>query len=395
MAYDTVRGRTVMFGGDSMKPQLFNDTWEWDGALWTQMANFGPRARSDHAMAYDIARKQTVVFGGVGGALVFGDTWGWSGEAWTQLADSGPPKRSGHGASYDSSRQRLVIFGGTSDGTTVLGDTWEWDGSDWTQVSETGPSARKGPAMAFDSGRNKMVVFGGAGVDGIGLGDTWEWNGNTWTRAADFGANPCVNAAMVFESDRSALFGGIASVNASPQPQLFGATWEWDGKHWVLRQDMGPGPRWRHAMAFDSPRSTIVLFGGMNAFAVGADDPTTKVLGDTWEHQAESGSVGGSLSVASLSINPNILRIGQQADVRLTLSGPAASNTTVTISTNAPNAVFINAPQQGSLPYNLSVTAGGTWVTFSVRAQQSNPNVVLNAELNGTSQSVAFSIIPF
>jgi Galactose oxidase, central domain len=183
MSYDSMRGRTVLFGGDSLKSQLFNDTWEWDGALWTQMANFGPPVRCDHAMAYDGAHREVVIFGGWGASgTLLGDTWGWNGEDWTQLADSGPPKRSGHCAAYDSARQKVVIFGGTSDGTTPLGDTWEWDGQDWTQVAETGPTARKGLMLAFDSGRNTTVLFGGAGADGVGLGDTWEWDGTAWTR---------------------------------------------------------------------------------------------------------------------------------------------------------------------------------------------------------------------
>ena len=73
LAYDSGRGRVVLFGGAAIVPAptpempngftetTFNDTWEWDGSLWSQMANFGPPARSDHVLAYD-ARPPAATF---------------------------------------------------------------------------------------------------------------------------------------------------------------------------------------------------------------------------------------------------------------------------------------------------------------------------------------------
>jgi hypothetical protein len=44
MAYDSVRGRSVLFGGgtDLIGTSVLRDTWERDGANWTQMADSGP-----------------------------------------------------------------------------------------------------------------------------------------------------------------------------------------------------------------------------------------------------------------------------------------------------------------------------------------------------------------
>jgi len=39
MVYDSVRGVTVLFGG----APNFSDTWEWDGAAWSQRVVSGPR----------------------------------------------------------------------------------------------------------------------------------------------------------------------------------------------------------------------------------------------------------------------------------------------------------------------------------------------------------------
>lgn len=275
MAYDSNRGRTVLFGGIDANGIPLGDTWEWDGQNWTQMADTGPLARSLTGLAFDSKRNQTVLFGGHGlrvQGLFFGDTWGWDGESWTQLADSGPGKRSGHALAFDSDRQRVVLFDGA-----LRGDTWEWDGEAWTQAAETGPPPRTLHSMAYDSNRKRTVLFGGVDPSGtIVFGDTWEWDGAVWTQVADFGADPCVSAALAFKKDSVALFGGAKP--SDPQT-IFGNTWTWDGKHWTLRQDIGPGPRTQHAMVFDSAREKLVLFGGIATF-----DFSSPRLADTWEH---------------------------------------------------------------------------------------------------------------
>ena len=64
--------------------------------LWTQRHDFGPSPRVRSAMAYDSMRRSVVLFGGdpVRAALI-GDTWQWDGADWTQLADTGPSPRAG------------------------------------------------------------------------------------------------------------------------------------------------------------------------------------------------------------------------------------------------------------------------------------------------------------
>ena len=68
-------------------------------------------------MAYDIARGQTIVFGGQPGAPAgpqpISDTWSFDGTDWTQVEDIGPSPRTSHAAAYDSDRQRLVLFSGS------------------------------------------------------------------------------------------------------------------------------------------------------------------------------------------------------------------------------------------------------------------------------------------
>ncbi len=86
MVYDSARGVTVLYGGQSTSGG--DDTWEWNGSAWTQLAISGPGQRFFHSMAFDTARGVTVFFGGRSSAQVFhGDTW--------ELGVTGCPGRKG------------------------------------------------------------------------------------------------------------------------------------------------------------------------------------------------------------------------------------------------------------------------------------------------------------
>ena len=317
LAFDSARGRVVLFGGDSMRSTLFNDTWEWDGEDWTQAHDIGPGARSQHAMAYDEVRQAIVLFGGSPqSATAAADTWQWDGADWTQVAGTGPSARGHHAMAFDRGRGRIVLFGGRLANGAPAGDTWEWDGEEWAQQEDVGPPARESHAMAYDAGRDRVVLFGGLNGD-TALGDTWEWDGSAWKQVAHFGANPCLASGMVFKNERVELFGGISSLTASQSPTIFRDTWEWDGKRWTLRQDIGPGRRWGHAMAFDRARSRVVLFGGLPVFA--AENPAAgdQSLGDTWEHP-------DLVVFRSLTLVPNAASRGETVVATVTLTGPAA-----------------------------------------------------------------------
>ncbi len=271
MAYDSVRGVTVLFGGEDGSSN--GETWEWDGTSWTLRSSSGPSPRYDHAMAYDSVRGVTVLFGGSeGGGVYDGETWEWDGTSWTLRSTSGPSQRAAHAMAYDSVRGATVLFGGSSGGR----ETWEWDGTSWTLRSTSGPSARDFHAMAYDSIRGVTVLFGGE--DGSNDGETWEWDGTSWTLRSTSGPSPRWRHAMAYDSVRgvTVLFGGWDS------NWWDGETWEWDGTSWTLISSSGPSPRAGHAVAYDSARGVTVLFGGL------AVDVTH--YGDTWE-TAPSGDV--------------------------------------------------------------------------------------------------------
>lgn len=230
MAYDSQRGRTVLFGGYDGPPSLiFNrDTWEWDGSTWTLMATTGPPGRISHAMAYDSQRGRTVLFGG---DPITSDTWEWNGSTWTLMATTGPSARRTHAMAYDSHRGRTVLVGGMDNLLVYPGDTWEWDGSTWMQQAGSGPSTRDSPAVAYDSQRRRTVLFGGHVFNpsppySVAMSDTWEWDGSSWALVANQGPAARSGHAMAYDSQRgrTVMFGGV-----TPPAAVFGDTWEWTG----------------------------------------------------------------------------------------------------------------------------------------------------------------------
>ncbi|PYL61507.1 MAG: hypothetical protein DMF24_07050 [Verrucomicrobia bacterium] len=67
-------------------------------------------------MAFDTARHQVVLFGGVKAAGL-NDTWAWNGEVWTQLEDIGRP----HARTMPTSTRTLVLFSDSLNRRSIIG----------------------------------------------------------------------------------------------------------------------------------------------------------------------------------------------------------------------------------------------------------------------------------
>lgn len=254
MAFDSVRDRSVLFGG--IDSQRLGDTWEWDGATWQLRAITGPSPRTDHTMVYDNDRNVTVLFGGNDGNFN-GQTWEWDGSSWTLRSSTGPSPRTGHSMAYDSARGVTVLFGGL--GGQLSGETWEWDGTSWILRSSTGPTPRSDHAMAYDGLHNQVVLFGG--YDGANQGDTWTWDGNLWTLRSTDGPGNRSEHTMAFDASHGVvgLFGGIDN------PTKYGDTWTWNGTQWRLVATTGPSARFDHAITYDPVRQRVLMNGGFDS----------------------------------------------------------------------------------------------------------------------------------
>jgi hypothetical protein len=133
MAYDAGRARVVLFGGVDNTTYL-SDTWEWDGAQWTfRFVWRPPAARFAAGMSYDSSRRRTVLFGGSGldanGRFIeYSDTWEWDGATWTERQPVGPvpSARMAHVMAYHDASGRSIVFGGVRTGVGNLNDTWQY-----------------------------------------------------------------------------------------------------------------------------------------------------------------------------------------------------------------------------------------------------------------------------
>jgi hypothetical protein len=297
-------------------------------------------ARHGHAMVYDEAHRQLLLFGGTGteGTSPSGDrssTWKWDGTTWTRLDATGPTPRYLVSIVYDAARQRVVLYGGQTGvfpNITVLSDTWEWDGTAWVQKATSGPSARVHQSMTFDRARGRVVLYGGFNSSTQQqLTDIWEWDGTTWRQATGSGPANSVALNVAYDEKSAALYlysmpenggavtasrwngtavsaapgaapacvpirGQLAALGSTPGGLLFYVhscdqtgttiqpqTWRWDGAAWSTVSGAEPTARFNAALAYDRDRNRVVLYGG-EVPGGGAD------LADTWEFDGSAWS---------------------------------------------------------------------------------------------------------
>ena len=302
MAYDSARGVSVLFGGDGTGRERRNDTWEYNGSAWTQIqpAQSPPgRVNIQGGMVFDSQRNRTVLFGGLSATGYQNDTWEYNGATWTQrsLAIS-PPARDSHAMVYDSVRHVVVLFGGYSGNSAnlYLNDTWEFNGTNWQQVTTPQPpSGRNHHAMVYDSQRGVVVLFGGRSAADPQLDDTWEYNGATWTQVSPAQSpGGRESHAMAYDGERhiTVLFGGTANGSAP-----LGDTWEYNGTNWIPANTVfHPSARFAFPMVYDSSRDKILLYGG------GYGDGRFTILGETWEFDEDVGTWSTIVQEARLDI---------------------------------------------------------------------------------------------
>ncbi|MBI5529277.1 MAG: hypothetical protein HY897_23375 [Deltaproteobacteria bacterium] len=203
LAFDSARGKVVLFGGWT---GIFNgETWEWDGASWARKTptdpegDGNPSARSRHALAYDSARGKVVMFGGNTGGYN-GETWEWDGASWARKTptdpegDGNPSARSRHALVYDSARGMVDLFGGFTG--AYNDETWEWDRGvfsrpgQFMQVVFTAAGALSAKTIESVS----AIFYSGAvgypaGVAANGT-DLKVWDEGMWKVAATSGSPP-------------------------------------------------------------------------------------------------------------------------------------------------------------------------------------------------------------
>lgn len=321
MTYDAARKRLVVFGGRGASGVL-GDTWEWDSGTqtWLETTNVSPLpppALEETTMAYDPVRGETVMFGGkTGDGMVTGGTWIYRAGTWAEATVSGPtpPARAGHLSTFDAGRARVAIVAGT--GPASLRDMWEWTGTEWERAMQTAtvalnipgistygllaydttrrqlvwlyysntytrvtnpapflfspttgfPPARMQAAAAYDPRRGKLVVYGGEGPSGFPPNDTWEWDGSRWTSITG-PANPPADTHPLNRKNNAMTYSpahGVVMSGADPNGTGYGDLWAWNGTAWASLSADEPLLNYRraHGMIYDRARDRLVVYGG-------------------------------------------------------------------------------------------------------------------------------------
>jgi hypothetical protein len=276
--WDSQREVLVAFGGEVAGIPVFTMR-EWDGVSWTDRSpSPRPTPRSRPALAYDEARGEAVLFGGVPTPVP--ETWTWDGSAWTQRSPANQPSvRFGAAAAYDPVREVVVLFGGFVPSGQDTDEVWEWDGVDWSlrTTSGPGPVGRGAHRMVWDGARGACVVVGGFSTpQNTTLADVWQWDGATWTQLASTPGSLCDQAMAYDPTRRRVLVHGGLRITGGNFTDL-ADTLEFDGAWTVRATAAQPTARNATAGAWDTARGEFVTGGG--TVALGA------LLSDTWTYR--------------------------------------------------------------------------------------------------------------
>jgi hypothetical protein len=236
-AYDRSRSRAVVAGGARKGAdgqwRIVGDSWTTSGAAWRPIGEIPSR---DHNTLVETRGGGVLMFGGIGAdrsAAWPGDTWELRGDAWVRVATEGPGGRGRTAMAFDRARNEVVLFGGVSapepdQSQTFLSDTWIWNGTGWRKAADGGPRGRYAHAMTFDERKGVVLLYSGAGAHkGAPLDDLWQWDGKTWREIPLSGPTPGhrYQPVLVYDParDRSVLVGGLGGHED---------TWEWDSARW-------------------------------------------------------------------------------------------------------------------------------------------------------------------
>ncbi|MCR9247472.1 MAG: hypothetical protein NXI31_20770 [bacterium] len=336
----SVTGAPVVAIGGLLGPALVSETWIWDGAnkTWTLSPATGPLGRLFGAGAAD-ANGSFLLVGGLSDNGTGSDTWAFDGTAWSRVVQGTPPGRTGAMVS-EGPNGVTVVHGGVSDG--LIGsndDTWIWSVNSWTQFAGATPGLRSDMSGTFDGNRAQLVAFGGIqGVAGA-VNETWEFDGTAWNQVMTANAPPArAGSAMAFDSARGVvvLFGGY---DPNAIPVLDRDTWEYDGTDWTqITPTTQPPQLETRAMAFDSMRGLCVLLGR----------PVGGGPLQTWEYDGTNWT-----SIATANVPPN-------ADGSLAMAYDALRNRCVVLASDGVSSATWEYATDGGTPDWVQRTTPGS-----------------------------------
>lgn len=281
MAFDAQRGEIVLFGGydnraNSWPPRrALAETWLLANGQWTRrQPAASPPGRGQHAMAWHPVLRTVVLFGGRdANGSPLNDVWEWDGVTWSTIYRSHAPAPRMHAAmAFDGSQ--MVVHGGQAPPYpfTWYGDTWRWDrATGWQLVTVNGPGPRANHAMANTELRLPWVAQPGPGVVLHGgrsatvnqLADTWLLadGASVWQPVPNANAPARELHQLAWDPASRQVF--LCSGHWLPPTGYADDLWRFDGQRWFeVRTRTRPTPTMDAAVAMDTARNRLVLFGG-------------------------------------------------------------------------------------------------------------------------------------
>ena len=152
MAFDSLHGVVLMFGGLSSAGAYLNDTWTYDTATntWTNVTQVvGPPGRLKAGFSYDPVAQAAFLYGGADGSGSRVDLWKYDVVAgtWSSVLPAPPRPRPFDSTPmvYDSSVQKHVLAG--KDSTNSSFQVWLYDSSSntWSRTATTSAAAPPRP----------------------------------------------------------------------------------------------------------------------------------------------------------------------------------------------------------------------------------------------------------
>ncbi len=290
MYYDAVKQKVVVFGGkkkagEAGASDALNDMWEWNGTTWSKVTfTGGPGARLQGRMAWDSKRDVAVYYGGYDPATEtwHTDTWEWNGATWTQKEASSttlPPSKA-FAMTYSETYQAVVGVVGTKPPAFV-----KWTGSAWATETVTGLIGVDLDEVAESS---LIEVPGGpivwASVRIVAQNGQSSSNQRVIQNgvAASPQGGSTIGAAGVAVPHRGLsrgfLFGGFKWDPAnSPNPNGLDTELDFLDGAWKLVSPASttkPSARAFMSGAYDAARGEIVIFGG--------ESDSGSVFNETW-----------------------------------------------------------------------------------------------------------------
>jgi hypothetical protein len=301
--FDPLRNRVVVLVPPSVSTgESGMDVWMLDLSatvpVWMHSVTTGrPDGRCFPGAAYDPVRDRVLMFGGqgwVGGTSLYRDVWALDlkTSAWNlvPIFFGGPTPRYGCAASYDPVRDRLVIHGGAD--PRIRSDAWAVPLSDspasWTPLTQGsgGTDGYYGHVGIYDPVRDGMLLFGGS--DSSWYPPLNHHEVRMLPLAVPGSPQPVVGASAepggirftVADPARREVFaqGGLETGARSTWRLNLDGTPEWTQ---VIGPEVQPHPRFGQAQAYDARRARTIFFGGRFTYYVHYEYPTT-FYDDLW-----------------------------------------------------------------------------------------------------------------